>query len=412
MGDENYVSAAEAAVRLGVSLPTLYAYVSRGMLRSETGDASRRTRRYHAGDVERLRQRQEQRRDPQRAVDEALHWGVPMLDSALTLIEGGRLFYRGQNALTLAETWSVEEVAALLWTNHRERAEALFDFEEVKLPDWSASLLACSVSFNTVDRIGALLPLLSGHDPAAYDLRPDAAARSGARLLRQITAIAAGHAAPIPIMKRGIVDMLQRAWARSDPGTQPLISLALILCADHELNVSSFTARCVASAGSNPYSVVSAGLAALQGTRHGGATERVASLLREVEVPERAAETLAARLRRGEEIPGFGHRLYPQGDPRGRLLLARARSAYPASAAIALAQAVTMAGSQVLNERPNLDFGLVSLCSAAGFPPDAPLTLFALGRTLGWIAHAIEEYSNGRLIRPRARYVGPEPQEE
>jgi citrate synthase len=185
--------------------------------------------------------------------------------------------------------------------------------------------------------------------------------------------------------------------------------MALILCADHELNVSSFTARCVASAGSPPYAVVSAGLAALQGVRHGGNCMRVEALLREAERPENAATTMADRIKRGDGAPGFGHRLYPQGDPRGRLLLEQATLLRPEAPVVRLAAALAQEAERTLHDYPNLDFGLVTLCMALELPPGAALALFALGRTLGWIGHALEEYQAGRLIRPRAHYVGDPP---
>ena len=116
----SYLSASEVAEELGISLPTLYSYVSRGLLRSEFADPGKRTRRYHAEDVQRLKARQEMRRDPQKVVDTALHWGTPMLPSALTLIEAGRFYYRGQDVLDLARDRSVEQVAALLWTGEAQ----------------------------------------------------------------------------------------------------------------------------------------------------------------------------------------------------------------------------------------------------------------------------------------------------
>ena len=184
----------------------------------------------------------------------------------------------------------------------------------------------------------------------------------------------------------------------------------MILCADHELNVSSFTARCVASAGSPPYAVVSAGLAALQGIKHGGMSARVEALFGETSRPEQAHKTIAQRIRRGESVPGFGHRLYPEGDPRGKLLLEMVSAAYPQSPGVELAMSLAEAARSVLHEQPNIDFALATLCSALELPPGTAITLFALGRTIGWIGHAIEEYQADHLIRPRAHYTGRPPE--
>jgi len=186
------------------------------------------------------------------------------------------------------------------------------------------------------------------------------------------------------------------------------IRIALVLCADHELNVSAFTARCAASAAASPYDVVSAAMATLKGRRHGGQTERVAALFAETETPGRARAVVANRLRRGESIPGFGHPLYPAGDPRAALLMQLAEAA-GSPAEWRRVRALSKAGAELLQEAPNLDFGLTALAQVYGLPSYAPLVLFTLGRTVGWIAHAIEQYATNELIRPRARYTGPAP---
>lgn len=167
--------------------------------------------------------------------------------------------------------------------------------------------------------------------------------------------------------------------------------MALILCADHELNVSTFTARCVASAAATPYAVIAAGLAALGGVRHGGQATRAAALLREVAQPDRAHHVLADRLRRGDPIPGFGHRLYPAGDPRAAALLERLAAAYPDAPGVALGRATSVEAQRLLGERPTVDFALAVLSAALGSPDGIEVALFALGRAVGWIAHALEE---------------------
>jgi citrate synthase len=202
---------------------------------------------------------------------------------------------------------------------------------------------------------------------------------------------------------------LQEGWAPDAPAVAQLLRTALILCADHELHVSSFTARCVASAGSTPYAVVIAGLAALQGVKHGVYIDQMEAFLEEVGTPNRAHTTIVRRLKRGEGLPGFGHRLYPEGDPRGKALLELTAQAYPHSPTTALARAITTQAQRVINEHPTIDFALAVLTRVLHLPPGTALALFALGRTIGWIGHAIEQYQMDQLIRPRARYVGPAP---
>jgi citrate synthase len=406
MARPTYLSAPDAAAALGVSLATLYAYVSRGLIRSEAVGGSRRTRRYRRDDVERLQARQEQRRNPARAVEHAaehaLQWGTPVLESALTLIENGQLYYRGQPALRLAETHSFEAVTQLLWTGELPTTATPSPAPPPDLSRWAAAL-TLRADPSPVGAFQVVLPLAAQADAPAYDLRPAAVRLTGGRILRTLAAAAVypGVATDAPL-----AEVLARHWAPKQAAAARLLNAALILCADHELNVSSFTARCVASAGATPYDVVTAGLAALRGTRHGGHTARVDALLDEIATPARAEPVLAARLARGDVLPGFGHPLYPAGDPRGRALLGLAHTHLGRSRAVTLARAVASAAEQLIGEQPTVDFGLVVLARALGLPRGAPLALFALGRTAGWIGQAVEQYALGQMIRPRARYVG------
>ncbi len=403
MGKDRYLSAREAAGELGVTLPTLYAYVSRGLIRSESAGGSRRTRRYRAEDVRRLKERAERRRDPDKAAEGALNWGTPVMESGITLISEGKLYYRGRDALELAHGSTVEEVAALIWTGDPAAAHRFFPEEPAVLSPRLRKVHGSVADLAPPEAFGVLLPLAAAEDPAAYDLRSAAVARTGVRILRTLVAIAGGDGSG------GVVEILARGWAPGEQDVAALINAALVLCADHELNVSAFTARCVASSGATPYAAVAAGLAAIGGTRHGGQTELVEALLREVGDGGDARFVLAGRLRRGEGIPGFGHSLYPEGDPRGRELLELAAEARPRSPDVALAQEVSGAARALIGEAPTLDLGLATVARVLGLPPGSALALFALGRTIGWIGHAIEQYEDGSLIRPRARYTGEGP---
>jgi citrate synthase len=401
-----YLSAQEAAGALGVSLSTLYAYVSRGLIRSEAlgGSDGARSRRYHEEDVRRLVERKEQRRDPARAAAEALHWGAPVLESAITLPAADTFYYRGHDAIALARRHTAEEVAALIWTGDFAQTSTLFSASTEPVPSRCAAVLPLLAGMDPAARFAAILPLAADDDPAAYDLRPSAVTHTGARILRLLTTTAVGSP-PLD----GIAKALGAGWAPGMADAAPLLDAALILCADQELNVTSFAARCVASAAASPYAVVSAGLAALGGAKHAGRGARIEALFREVGEPERAHDVLAGRLRRGDEIPGFGHPLFPMGDPRGLLLLELNESAFAKTPAVLLASAVVRAAHDLLDEQPDVEFGLVTLASALGLPVGGANALFALGRTIGWIGHAMEEYLADRIIRPRARYVGEQP---
>lgn len=182
---------------------------------------------------------------------------------------------------------------------------------------------------------------------------------------------------------------------------------ALVLVADHELNASTFTVRCVASTGASPYGAVAAGPCALSGPRHGGALAQVAAFFREVDrEPDGASAAVRDRMRRGERVPGFGHPLYPDGDPRARFLLGQLggknRLTARRLAAVATAE-------ELLGARPSLDVALPTFAEAHELPAGAAFALFAIGRVIGWIAHAQEQYQSAVLIRPRARYIGEAP---
>jgi citrate synthase len=401
--DERYLSAGRAAEELGVSLATLYAYVSRGMIRSEAVGGKKRNRRYRAEDVRRLRERKERRRDPDGVLEGVLHWGTPVMESGITLIDDGRLYYRGRDVLDLAGRKSIEEVAALIWAGDEAMAPDIFPPGEFEPSERIGTVLRSVSGMVPVEVFQVLLPLAAAEDPAAYDLRPRAVARTGARILRLMTSVASGQDAP------GLAEKLGRGWSRQEVGSGALIDAALVLCADHELPVSTFAARCVASSGATPYAVVLAGLAALGGVKHGGEIELVEAFLGEVEVAGDARAVISGRLRRGERIPGFGHSLYPEGDPRGGALLRLTAEAYPQGSAIELSEAVAGETLRLLGGRPTVDFALATVARELGLPAGGAVALFGLGRTVGWIGHAIEQYEGDSLIRPRARYVGEQP---
>jgi citrate synthase len=182
------------------------------------------------------------------------------------------------------------------------------------------------------------------------------------------------------------------------------LNRALVLVADHELNASTFAARIAAGAGADLYACLSAAVATLSGPLHGGESDRVDALVREVGTPSRARAVILARTQRGDLLPGFGHPLYPDGDPRAPPLLATARVLAPQ--ATRTLDAVVREGRRLLGLEPNLDTGLVAIAHATGLSGSAS-AIFALGRCAGWVAHILEQREAGFLLRPRARYVGP-----
>ncbi len=413
MSKSEKLTSTEAARLLGVKLETLYAYVSRDLLRSQPVTGSR-NRSYLRADVELLAQQRLHGRTVDSAARSALDWGLPVLDTELTLIEDGRLFYRGLDATELARRSTFERVAALLWLGAEEREAEIFGETLMPVdPLWTAVGREHREAHPSSNLLLAV-QLAQHSDPDSGSTSQASTLRAGAHVARAIVAAAAG----LKRRRRGsLAEVLAGAWCPQARGFESVLNAALILCADHELNVSSFTSRCIASAGAPVYEAVTGGLCALRGFRHGGHSDRVEALLREVGVtheqrsPSRqdVRRRLSARLQRGEELPGFGHQLYPNGDPRFPAILAALQDGTHRSGAVLGVQRVAEEGHRLTGNEPTLDLALGAVASAGGLPRGTAWTLFALGRSVGWIAHALEEQQRQKLIRPRARYVGPRP---
>src|SRR5271166_2063260 len=386
------LTARQTADRLGIKLDTLYAYVSRGRLRSVMVPGSRE-RRYRSEDVEALLDTRSGTRPPANPDPEAL---MPVIGSSICLIENGRFYYRGRDAVRLSDTATLEEIAKLLWLE-----EAGSEPADASGPSRSANMASIS---GLTERCQIRLTTLGDQDLSALDLTRARVVRTGWRVLRELAlCVAPTFPSPEPIHRR-----LGAAW-RLGEAEADLIRRCLVLLADHELNPSTFVARCVASTGATPYAVVAAALSALSGDRHGGETARAEGLLRELLEGDDPMAVMAGRLARGERLPGFGQPLYPEGDPRAVAILTALAQAAPDAQTLAGKAAET--GLRLIGRRPNVDFALAATAIGLGLPRDSALGMFIIGRTVGWIAHAIEQYESGVLIRPRARYLGPQPGE-
>jgi citrate synthase len=395
-----WLTSREAARRLGVSAATLYAYVSRGLLRSEASEGQRE-RRYRADDVAELKRRRAVGRKAESIAGSTLDFGTPVLESALTLIEDSRLYYCGIDASRLARTDSLEDVACLLW-NCDDKPFAVANVPPLTTALRRAWLAAATLG--PVDRCLVLLPAASALDHPSWVEDRAAMLETGVRVLRLLTAAVTAR----PLSSAPVHEQLAAAWKVS-PQHAPLIRAALVLSADHEFNASAFAARVVASTGANVYGAVLAGLAAINGPRHGGLTRRVAALLHEVRDASDLEAELATRIRDHVYIPGFGHQLYPDGDVRAQTLFELLRELTPQSAELAFAERLASTAERLINRKANIDFTTVVVERVLGLPMGSALAMFLLGRTVGWIAHALEQAAHGALIRPRARYTGPRP---
>jgi len=392
--DALYLSARDAATELAVSPATLYAYVSRGLIRSEPGE-SPRSRRYRAEDVRGLKNRRAPLVEGQglKAAD------LPGMDSAVSTITEDGPIYRGVRAVTLAESATFEQCATLLWDS-----KSADPFVKSNLPIVSAAMrgvMAATHDAPPIDRTIAILSLAADADPRAYNSVPEGRAATGARILRLVAAAMTGcEPSAEPLHKQ-----IARAWAPRNPQAEDLIRRALVLVADHELNASTFTVRCAASTGISLYDAVIAGLVALKGPRHGGVGPLAAKLLDTLLEGDIAA-IVRERVALGEIFPGFGHMIYRDGDPRAVSLLgALIKTGIDKRLAVEIPERIKEATGAFANN----DYALAVMRRALDMPQGSETAIFAIGRTAGWIAHAIEQLESKKLIRPRARYVGPAP---
>lgn len=399
-----YLSARHAAEFLDVKVATIYAYASRGMVRTMKDG---RGRQYAADDLTRLKARHDARSGHGPVAAGALRWGEPVLESSITHIEPTGPAYRGVPAVELASAGvSFEEVAELLWVGRLSEAKP---FPAGKLPGRLPSVPKGATRFAALSMAVASL---AAADPHGFAGTPADALAPARALLRRLAAALAlgerpGQVAPA-LAAPSIAAAAALALGLRRRADIPAIDKALVLVADHELNASTFAARIAASAGADLYACVAAGLATASGPRHGAASARVETLVETTGKPENARKLVAERIRRGEEIPGFGHPLYPAGDPRAVPLLELARrhtSDRRVATLLALIKAMRDAG----REAPNIDVGIVALTLSLRLPPGSASGLFVLGRSAGWIAHALEQRASGVLLRPRARYIGPTP---
>ena len=388
-----FIDAEAAAGALGISRSSLYAYVSRGLIRARMDGGDPRRKLYSLADIETLQRRKAISRSPGEAAATTLDWGLPVLASAITRIADGRLSYRGRDAVDLANRATLEDCARLLW----ECGDVdPFADNAARPEDWEAPLVARSHSLPLVERCQVLLPFVEAGHAVRWQRPPARLWPGAAALLRAMTAAAS---ASDPDEKPAHVHLAE-SWECDDRGADA-IRRALVLLADHELNASAFAVRVVASTGASLGSCLTAGLGALGGPMHGGMTSLVELLFDEMARSDDFGALVEARLRRGDGIPGFGHPLYPEGDPRATAIMKHLPADDRRDAFLA-------AVADTTGKRPSIDFALVSMRRAFELPPGAALALFAVGRTAGWIAHALEQGHSERLIRPRARYVGPE----
>ncbi len=421
------LTAAEAADQLGVKIGTLYAYVSRGWLKSYRRRIGRQAL-YRRSDVEALRRLVAPERGQRaRNVPEASSWvtvaqprvpgesplpGVIVTESAVSSIIEKRLAYRGYPVEEVVANASFEEACLLLWNGERPSADEVRELRatiaKAKIPAMVASAIAAlGEDAPPLLRMSAKMPTL-----AAWERRGEPITRI--ERARRILSMLPLPLAPRPIAPISIEGGMAERLLKSVAGTEAVeweraaMNQILVACAEHEMNASTFAARVVASTGADLYASVMAALCSLSGPIHGGACDRIERMLSDLSAGMTVDECLEAFNQERRLPPGFGHHIYPAGDPRGVILkkttseVARHKGGDLYEIALGVEQTVW----KRKRLRPNLDFYLTVCARMLGFRHGLPAAIFAVGRAAGWIAHGLEQYENNRLIRPRMRYRG------
>ncbi len=383
------VSASAAATRIGIKRTTLYAYVSRGFLTAHTLPDTRGSW-FDPVELDALVRRA--RGPAERRPD-------IRIKSSITLIERGRYFYRGVPPESLAGTRSYEAVAEWLWTGRGVSAVPMWPADSRAADQARSAVALLPKGASATDKVRVIVSVIGASDSLRFDLRPAGALATARRLVA--TTVAALIATP-----RGSVAESVAAWVGPRRLKSPAIraiEAALIVMADHELAASTLAVRVAASFKADPYAAVVAGLGPMSGTWHGAASRRVEDVLRTIARGEDATRVVGRLLRDEASVPGFGHPLYPDGDPRVAILMPLARSFGPLREADTL---LAVAAEQGVAQ-PNVDFALAALACQLGLAPGAGEAIFTIGRLAGWLAHAIEEYTDRSSLRLRALYVGP-----
>ena len=394
----------ETAELLGVKPETVYAYVSRGQLGSRR-DPGGRGSTFDAKEVEAL-----SRRNRRESNGSSGSGGELSVRTRITLIEKDRYFFRGVDATELAARHSFEEIAEWLWTGEL-RPGITFTAPKASVAVARRAVDALPEHTGPTDRLRVAAIAAATADPMRFDLSEDAVLGTARTLIPTIVAA-------LPPVRRAHRDegpVAHRLWARlsgqhADEASLSALDTALGLLVDHDLAASTLAVRVAASARAHTYAAVSSGLGVLEGPLHGAASGLAHRMLLDVLDQGSAAPVVADELRAGRRIPGLGHRLYPGEDPRARALFALLKDVPGAAPALAAARDIVATTARHTPLHANVDLALAVLTVSSGMPSTAGETIFAVARTAGWIAHALEEYGERPLrMRPSGHYIGPKP---
>lgn len=399
----------ETAERLGVKPETVYAYVSRGQLSSNRAPGGRGST-FDAAEVDALARRTG-RREPTAPA------GGLSFPTGITLIESDRYYFRGVDASELARRHAYEEVAEWLWTGEL-RPGIRFTAPAEALAAARRAVGALPSHCGSTDRLRVAVVAAAAADPLRFDLSREAVLGGARSLIPTLAAalpVVAGDGSEEAPEEAAPPCLARQLWPKltgrpADEASLAVLDTALGLLIDHDLAASTLAARVAASARAHPYAVVSAGLGVLEGPLHGAASGLAHRMLAEVLERGGAAPVVADHLRSGRRVPGLGHRLYSGEDPRARVLFELLAEVPRAAPALAAARDVVTTTARHTPLHANVDLALAVLSVSSGMAVEAGETVFAISRTAGWIAHALEEYGERPLrMRPSGQYTGPQP---
>jgi len=401
MDAEQLLTTAEVAQRLRIKPETLYAYVSRGLL-SSVRLPGERVSRFRLSDVERVAARTQATRPDRDA---------PAMRTAITLIAYGHLHYRGRDAVRLSRAATFEEVAPWLWTGEWPQPSR-FTAPAETVAFARAATAQLPPRARRYDRLPITVAVAGAMDPLRFDLAPATVTALGrsliATMVDSLPLLAETAAGPDALLA-------ERLWPRltGQPVTPEglhALNAALILLADHDLAASTIAVRVAASTRAHPYAAVSAGLGALDGPMHGAVGSTVYPMIATA-MRDGPAQAIGEQLRVGTLLPGFGHGLYPDGDPRGTELLSLVMALPLADELRSALDALPSVAAGRGDRWPNIDYALAALAHATGMGAGAAEVIFSVARTAGWLAHIIEEYAQPpHRFRWRSGYTGPPPE--
>ncbi len=378
----DWIKQEEACEKLGIQRQTLYAYVSRGQIEVRKDDRNTGRSLYRMDDVTALLMKRSRGRTRKTIAASTMAWGEPIINTRISTISHGRLFYRGQDALVLSENAIFEDVARLLWDADERPVFPAYPPITMEGTPRARAYATLGFAAEAGAPGQALSPVMMYREAAAH------IGRIASSFIPELND--QDNAAPLH-------ERMARAWHCEDK--TDLIRQCLVLLADQELTTSAFAARVTASTGATLGACALAGLAAFSGPLHGDAPLRVQHLL---EGAHRDGVQPAVRrwMSGGQPLPGFGHPLYPDGDPRAARLLS---GFTPSDITCELISYV----HDLTGLPPTIDVALAALSEYCALPQGGPFFLFAIARSVGWMAHAIEQITTGSMLRPRAHYIGP-----